>query len=100
MTSKNFTAAEKHFNKKADAMRREMGELRGRCSRLAAENARKDEQIAVLEAEVAQLKDWNERLLNFMELDPKHVKAACEKDRMALAMLDMLRSFSAIGARI
>ena len=91
MKPKNFTAAEKHFDKLATALRREKNKLLGRCNTLTADNKRKDERIAVLEAEVAQKDEWIERLLEYMKLEPESVQAAYEKDKAVERWAELMR---------
>lgn len=94
MTSKNYTAAEKHFIKKQEQYERQIKYLHNTTTEQAASLAELTALNQKLIGENTQLKDWIDRLLVYTELSKEDIKAACGKDKKMSEFFDVFNAFS------
>lgn len=97
MKGKKFNAAEKHFQKKELALRREIAALNNLLKEKNALLRDANDRISSLETENAQQKEWIERLLQYTELSLEDVKAACEKDKSIASAMKVFDLFGGGG---
>ena len=97
MKGKKFNAAEKHFQKKELALRREITALDDLLKEKNALLRDANDRISSLETENAKQKEWIERLLQYTELSLEDIKEACEKDKAIASTMKMFEAFRGIG---
>lgn len=90
MRGKKITAAEKHFQEKEAKLRKEMNDWRTVAIKRAKDIAELEEELKQAKSTIAQQQDWIDRLLQYTELQPADIKAACEKDKAMAACADLL----------
>lgn len=93
VNSKNFNAAEKHFEKKRVQMQKQIDDYIIYSTNLRHDKAELEVQVRTLQAELDQSKEWIERLLQYTELDIEDIKKACDKDKSMADTLKMLATF-------
>jgi len=92
--SKRYSAAQKHFNKLAGRLRKEVAATRKECVLLSQEVRLLKAENENLKYENQQNRDWTKRLLEYAELDKSDIKIACEKDKEVAGLIGMFRQFS------
>ena len=88
---KKYDAAQKHFESKRVAIKKNRHLLDMVCE-LKAENRQIKSERDALQMENQQLKDWIDRLLEYTELSKEDIAAACEKDKKMKESADMMLS--------
>ena len=94
MAKRKYSAAQKHFDKLARKLRKEVADIQEEHALLAQEVEKLKEENGKLEYENQQKKDWIERLLEYTELSQADIKKACEKDKEVAGLISMFRQFS------
>jgi len=94
VNSKNFNAAEKHFEKKRVQMQKQINDYIKYSTNLRHEKAELEGQVRTLQADLEQHKEWIDRLLTYTELDIGDIKKACEKDKQVAGTLKSLNFLS------
>lgn len=91
MASKNFTAAEKYFLKKQEKYEKEILELRQ--ARSATDHKIFDllNENRELKASNELLKDWNDRLLEYMDMTDEDRKQVLKKDKELSEFYQLIR---------
>lgn len=91
---KKFTAAEKHFFEKEIKYQKEIQQLKETIKEMKQKKNAELGRIHELEVENDTLKQHNERLLKYMDLNESDIKLACQKDKELASTLKMLNIFT------
>jgi ABC-type phosphate transport system auxiliary subunit len=94
VNSKNFNAAEKHFEKKRIQIQKQLDAYIALNADLRHEKSVLEGQVRTLQADLEQHKEWIERLLTYTELNIEDIKKACEKDKQVADTFKALNSLS------
>lgn len=87
---KQFSAAEKHFEKKRLLYEKQIKHLNSCVSDQKAIISNQEAKIQSLSTENTQLHEWIERLLEYTELSKEDIKEACEKDKKLGSLLGIM----------
>jgi len=87
---KKFSAAEKHFQEKEIKLRKDIQYWQELAIQRAAHIKELEAALKSANSTVEQQRDWIERLLQYTELSPEDIKAACEKDKAMAACADLI----------
>ena len=90
MKGKKFTAAEKHFQEKEVKLRKDIQYWQDLAISRAKYITELETALRDVTAKVSQQQDWIERLLQYTELNPEDIKAACNKDKALASCAEML----------
>ena len=87
---KNFSAAEKHFAEKEQKYKRIIDDYKRELREAKKIISEKDREYEALITTVAQLQEWNERLLKYMDISEEDIKKVVEKDKASADMSMLL----------
>jgi len=94
MAKRKYGAAQKHFDKLAGKLRKEVADAQKECVLLSQKVEKLKAENEVLKYENQQSKDWIERLLEYTKLGEADIKIACEKDKEMASLTSVLRQFA------
>ena len=89
MKGKKFSAAEKHFQEKEIKLRKDIQYWQELAIQRATHIKELETALKSANSTIEQQRDWIDRLLQYTELSPEDIKAACEKDKQLAACADM-----------
>lgn len=90
MKGKKFAAAEKHFQEKEVKLRKDIQYWQELAIQRATQIKELEATLKSANSTIEQQRDWIDRLLQYTELSPEDIKAACEKDKAMAACADLI----------
>lgn len=87
---KKFDAAKKHFSELETELRNKYRGIEAHARVLISENEELKKKLSTAEGENEQLRLWVERLLEYTELNKEDIKAACQRDKKAKELVDLV----------
>lgn len=97
MASKNWTAAEKHFQELEMNVKRESRKIEAERNQLLTINKKLMEQVEMQRTEIDRLNEWVDRLLQYTELSREDINKACERDKSITSLVELLGLVRGIG---